>query len=80
MFFLRRMDTPSVNEFVLPLPTLSLGVATCEGIPHSSWITKIITLTNEAKIEVAKGIFHNVNVDLVIDMDGKPLSDYCVVV
>jgi hypothetical protein len=69
------METSSANVFAVPLPTLPAGVAVCEGIRRSSWITKAVILTNEAGIEVAKAICHSVDALLVIDMDGKPLGD-----
>ena len=34
-----------------------------------------MTLTNEAGTEVARGICHNEDVDLVIDTNGEPLGD-----
>jgi len=55
------------------LPILLPSVAACKGIHYSSWITKAIIFTKEAWIEVAKGIFHNVDAHLVIDIDKKNL-------
>jgi len=69
------MKTPGVNKFVVPFPTLPVGVATYMGIRCSSWIMRAITLTNEARVEVIKAICHNVDAHLVIDIDRKPLGD-----
>jgi len=54
---------------------LPKGVATYKGIPHTSWFTKCITLTNEVGVEVARRICQNVDADLVIDMNEEPLGD-----
>jgi len=69
------MDAPTANEFIVSVPTLPKGVASYEGIPRTSWFTKCVTLTNEAEVEVARGIFQNVDADLVINMKGEPLGD-----
>jgi len=74
------MDTLGTNKFAIPLPNLLVSIAPCEGIPCSTWITKVVTLTNEDGVEVAKAICHSVNTHLVIDIDGKPLSDNQVAV
>ncbi len=63
------------SEYGCGPPTLPTGVAVCEGLPRSSWITKCVTLINESGLEVAKAICHSVDADLVIDTDGKPLGD-----
>ena len=34
-----------------------------------------MTLTNESGMDVARGICHNINPDLVIDNDGMPLGN-----
>ena len=49
--------------------TFPKRIALCEGIPRRSWMTKCVTLKNEADKIVAKGIRHNVNLDLIIDTD-----------
>jgi len=72
---MRRIDSPVAKEFTVPVPTLPEGVASCKGIPRTSWFTKCVTLTNEAEAKVARGICHNVDVDHVIDMNGEPLGD-----
>ena len=38
-------------------------------------MTKCITLKNEAVKDVAKGIFHNVNLDLIINIDNQSFGD-----
>ena len=39
-----------------------------------------MTLTNESGVDVAWNICHSVNADLVIDNDGMPLDNDCIVV
>ena len=70
-----RMDTHGENDFGAPLPTLPAGVAPCKGIPRDSWSTRAVTLVNKLGVEVAKGVCHSVDADLVVDMDGKALGD-----
>ena len=60
--------------------TLPAGVAQCKGILRRSWMTKCVTLKNEAGENVSKGVFHNLNSDLIIDSDNQPLGDDRVVV
>ena len=55
--------------------TLPEGFAQCEGLSQRLWMTKYVTLTNEAGESVGKGICHNVNLDLIIDSDSQPLGD-----
>ena len=59
---------------------LPKGVVRCEGIPRNSQMTKCVALQNDAGIVVGKGIFHNVDADLIIDSDNQPLGDDHVVV
>ena len=56
------------------------GVAQCEGIPRKLWITKCVSVMNEAGVLVGKGICPNVSSDLIIDNDNEPHGDDCVVV
>jgi hypothetical protein len=56
------------------------GVAQCEDFGRPSWITKCVTLTNESGVDVARGIYHSVKADLVIDSDGMPLGNDRIVV
>jgi len=51
-----------------------------DGIPLFSWITKVVTLPNETRVEVAKAICQSVDAHLVIDLDGKPLGDNCIAI
>jgi hypothetical protein len=67
-------------DFTDPRPVLPEGVAQCEGFGRPSWITKCVTLRNESGVDVARGICHNVKVDLVIDSDGMPSGNDCVAV
>jgi hypothetical protein len=39
-----------------------------------------VTLTNESGVDVARGICHCVNANLVIDSNGMPLDNDCVAV
>ena len=55
--------------------TLLEGVAHCEGLSRRLWMSKCITLKNEAGESVGKGICDNVNSDLIIDSDSQPLGD-----
>ena len=70
-----RMEMHDHAEFEIRVPSLPAGVPICEGVPRSSWNTKCVTITNEAGIDVAKGICHSVDPTLVIDTDGSPLGD-----
>jgi hypothetical protein len=62
-------------SFLVLSPVLPEGVAQCEGFGRPSWITKCVILTNESGVDVARGICHCVNADLVIDSDGMPLGN-----
>ena len=39
---------------------------------------KCVILKNETSEDVAKGICHNVNIDLIINSDNKPCEDDCI--
>ena len=69
------MEAHSPSDFEMPMPTLPPDVVVCDSIPQGSWNTKCVTLRNEAEDDVAKGICHSVDADLMIDMDGKPLGE-----
>jgi hypothetical protein len=60
----------NVHHLVLPE-----GVDQCEGCGWSTWITKYVILMNEVGVDVARGICHSVNADLIIDSDGLPLGN-----
>ena len=60
--------------------TFPPGVATCEGIPQKSWMTRCVILKNEISEDVAKGICHNLSSDLIIDSDNQPLGNNHVAV
>jgi hypothetical protein len=70
-----QMDFIPGSDFTDPCPVLPEGVAQCEGFGRPSWITKCVTLTNEFGVDVARGICHCVNADLIIDSDGMPLGN-----
>ena len=55
--------------------TLPDGVAQCEGIPKKSWMTKCVSLKNDADVVVGKGICHSVSLGFIIDSDHQPLGD-----
>ena len=69
------MENHGSSEFGFEVPILLLGVAHCEGLACATWNTKAVTLTNEFGEDVARGICHSVDVDLRIDMDGRPLNE-----
>ena len=69
-------NTPA-EDGVYALPE---GVAQCEGIPRKSWMTKCVSLMNEARVLVGKGICHKVSSDLIIESDNHPLGDDRIVV
>ena len=66
--------------FTDPCPVLPEGIAQCKGFGRPSWNTKYVTLTNESGMDVARGICYSVNANLVIDSDGMPLDNDCLVV
>ena len=68
------MDFVPGCDFIHPRPMLPKGVAQCKGFGQLSWITKCMILTNESGY-LARGIYHSVNVDLVIDSNGMPLDN-----
>jgi len=43
--------------------------------PCAKWVTKYVTLTNEEGMDVTNGVYQNVDPELVIDMDRKPLGN-----
>jgi len=62
---------------VVLVPILSADVVDCKGLPQKYWITREVTLINEARDDIAKTVCQSVDVDLIIDMDGKPFGDNC---
>jgi hypothetical protein len=69
------MDFIPGCDFTDPRPVLPEGVAQCKDFGRLSWITKCVTLTNESGVDVARGICHSINADLVIDSDVMPLGN-----
>ena len=55
-------------------PGLDTPVPNCEGFPRKLWVTKCVTLKNEAGVDVAEGICHSINSELVLGHTG-PLED-----
>ena len=43
-------------------------------------MTKCVALQNDATVIVGKGIYHNVDLALIIDSDSQPLGDDCVAI
>ena len=70
-----QMDFIFGCNFTDPCPVLPKGVVQYKGFGRPSWITKCVTLMNESGMDVARGIYHSVNVDLIIDSDGMPLDN-----
>ena len=60
-------------------PILLSGVADCEGLARSKWITKCVLLKDNNSDFVAIGIYYSVCPDLVLGSDG-PLGLSRVVV
>jgi len=69
------MDLHGPEDFANPVPTLPPNVVECDGIPRTKWVTKCVTLTNQKGMDIAKGVCQNMDPELVIDIDGKPLGD-----
>jgi hypothetical protein len=70
-----QMDFILGCDFIDPRLVISKGVAQREGFGRPSWITKCVTLTNESGVDVARGICHCVNANLVIDSNGMLLGN-----
>ncbi len=66
------MDIHKLEDFANPVPTLHPDVCTCDGIPHAKWNFKLVTLRNEARDDVANVVLQSVDLDVVVDNDGKP--------
>jgi len=67
------MDIHGLDEFTIPVPVLPVDVVDCEGLPLKRWVTRGITLKNEAGDDIAKAVCQCVDVDLVLN--GRPLGD-----
>lgn len=50
------MGDESFDGGVRVPPTLSLGVAACEGIPRASWFSKRVILRNTVGVDVGVGL------------------------
>ena len=70
-----RMDFHSLDEFATAAPVLSAGVQVCNGIPRAKWVSQPVTLRSEDGVDLARGIYQNIDLDLIIEADGKPLGD-----
>ena len=70
-----RMDFHGPDKFVTPAPMLPVGVQVCDGIPRAKWVSQPVTLRSEDGVDLARGIYQNIDPDLIIEVDGKPLGD-----
>jgi hypothetical protein len=73
------MEGDIAASAILVDPVLPLGVADCEGLPRSQWITKCVLLKDDNGDFVAFGVCHNVCPNLVLGSDG-PLGSSRVAV
>jgi hypothetical protein len=64
------MEGDIAASAILVDPVLPLGVADCEGLPRSQWITKCVLLKDDNGDFVAFGVCHNVCPNLVLGSDG----------
>ena len=55
---------------ILVDPVFPSGVAECEGLPRSKWITKCVLLKDDNGSSVAIGVCHSVCPKLVLGSDG----------
>ncbi len=69
------MDIHGPKDFANPVPMLHPDVCTCDGIPCAKWNFKPITLRNEARDDVTNAVLKSVDLDVVVDNNGKPLAD-----
>ena len=74
------MDFSLDPNFSVPHPVLPNRVAQLEGFGQAFWITKFVTLTNESRVDVVRGICHSVKAELVVDSNGMPLDNNRVIV
>lgn len=74
------MDTFVVNGVDFRPPVLPDGVAQCEGFGRSSWVSKRVTLLNEAGNDVATAVCQSVDSHVVPETGGRPLGSdfFCV--
>ena len=56
------------------------GSTRCEGLPRKAWMLKCVILKNDAGEDFGRRICHNVDTDLVIDSENRPLGDDHMVV
>jgi len=73
--FTFKIDLYGPEEFANLVPTLPPNVDVCDGIPHAKWIKKCVTLRNKAGMDIANKVCQNVDLEPIINMDGKPLGD-----
>lgn len=68
------MDAFSINGVDFCPSILSHGVAACEEYGRSHWLSKRVTLTNEACDVVARGVCQPVESFVVLETHGSPLG------
>jgi hypothetical protein len=64
------MEGDIAASAILMDPVLPSGVADCEGLPRSQWITKCVLLKDDNAGSVAIGVCHSVCPKLVLGSDG----------
>ena len=69
------MDYHGPEDFANPVPTLPLDVRLCEGIPCAKWVAQPVTLQDEDKVDVARGVIQNIHPYMIFDQNGKSLGD-----
>lgn len=74
------MDDLMQCKFWFMYPMLPNGVAQCKEFDQLAWITKFVILTNKNGDDVAKGICHSINADLVVKNNGQQLGNDSVAI
>jgi hypothetical protein len=64
------MEGDIAASAILVDPVLPSGVADCEGLPRSQWITKCMLLKDDNGGSLAIGVCHSVCPNLVLGSDG----------
>lgn len=69
------MNGVDFHPLVLPV-----GVSQYEGFGRSSWVSKRVTLLNEAGVDIARAVCQSVDLHVVPETGGRPLgSDHVCV-
>jgi hypothetical protein len=64
------MEGDIAASAILMDPVLLSGVADCEGLPRSQWITKYVLLKDDNGGSIAIGVYHSMCPNLVLGSDG----------